>query len=46
MEQAARAIAAFYPAVRGGGRNGRSAGRSLPEALVRPSLLIVLDELR
>ena len=46
MEQAAKAIAAFYPAVRGGGRIGRSAGRPLPEPLVRPSLVVVLEELR
>jgi hypothetical protein len=46
MEQAARAIAAFHPAVRGGGDIGRSAGRPLPEPLVGPSLVVVLQELR
>ncbi len=46
MEQAAKAIAAFHLAVRGWGHIGRSAGRPLPEALVRPSLVVVLEELR
>jgi hypothetical protein len=41
MEQAANAIAAFHPAFRGWGDIGRSAGRPLPEALMRPSLVIV-----
>jgi hypothetical protein len=36
MEQAAKAIAAFHPAVRGWGHIGRSARRPLPEALVWP----------
>ena len=45
-EQAAKAIAAFHPAARGWGQIGRSAGRPLPETLVRPSLVVVLEELR
>jgi hypothetical protein len=43
MEQAAKAIAAFHLAVRGWGHIGRSAGRPLPEALMRPSLVVVLE---
>jgi hypothetical protein len=46
MEPAAKAIAAFHLAVRGWGQIGRSAGRPLPKALVRPGLVIVLEELR
>jgi hypothetical protein len=46
MEQAAKAIAAFHSAVRGWSHIGWSAGRPLPEPLVRPSLVIVLEELR
>jgi hypothetical protein len=42
MEEAAKAIAAFYPAVRGWGHIGWSAVRPLPEALVRPGLVYVL----
>ena len=46
MEQAAKAIAAFHWAVRGWGHIGGSAGRPLPEALVRPGLVRVVEELR
>jgi hypothetical protein len=44
MEHAAKPIAAFHPAVRGGVASVCRA--AVAEALMRPSLVVVLDELR
>ena len=45
MEETAKAIAALHPAVTQMGHMGRFAWPTLPETLVRSSLVIVLDEL-
>ena len=45
MEETAKVIAALHPAVRPRGYLVRFAWPTLPETLVRSSLVIVLDEL-
>ncbi len=46
VDETAKAIAALHLAVHRRGYIGRSMGPALAQALVRPSLVIVLDDLR